>query len=94
MDIKSNPEWDEKSSYEKRLSIIGIVLSFMILILTVLSITGIFQNSIIICAPLLGLLMFIQAMQMWKTRRAVAVCCIIVAVILFLCSIFLAFVHR
>lgn len=86
MNIKSNPEWNEKTPQDKRLSVMGIVVAFAVLILAALQMMGILQNAIIIFVPLMALLMMIQAMQMWKTRRVIAVVCIVVAVFLVLCS--------
>lgn len=86
MAVKSNPEWEEKSVQEKRLSILGIVLSFIILIMAALQMSGVVNNLTVIFVPLMGLLMLVQAMQMWKSRRAISIVCIIVAVFLFFCS--------
>lgn len=90
MNIKSNPDWDEKSQQDKRLSIIGIILAFAVLILAVLQMAGILKNAVVIFVPLMGLLMLVQAMQMWKNRRVVAILCIVVAVFLFICSMLFA----
>lgn len=90
MKIKSNPEWDEKSNQDKRLSILGIILAFTVLILAALQMSGVVRNTSVIFVPLMGLLMLVQAMQMWKTRRVVAILCIIAAVFLFLCSMLFA----
>ncbi len=90
MKIKSNPEWDEKSNQDKRLSILGIILAFTVLILAALQMSGVVRNTSVIFVPLMGLLMLVQSMQMWKTRRVVAILCIIAAVFLFLCSMLFA----
>lgn len=87
MNINSNPEWNEKSDQEKRLTILGLIIAFIVLVLATLYISGIFTNSIVIFVPLMGLLMLVQSMLMWNNRRIVSVCCIVVAVFLFLCSI-------
>lgn len=87
MNIKSNPEWDEKPAYEKRLSVFGMVLAVIILLMAVLQMGGIVKNLTVVFVPLMGLLMLVQAMQMWRNRRVVAVICIVVAIFLFLCSI-------
>lgn len=90
MKIKSNPEWDEKSDQDKRLTILGIILAFTVLLLAALQMSGVVKNTSVIFVPLMGLLMLVQAMQMWKSRRVVAILCIIIAVFLFLCSILFA----
>ena len=90
MNIRSNPEWDEKSPLEKRLNIIGIVIAFTVFIMAALQMAGFAKNLTLIFVPLMGLLMMIKAMEMWKNMRALAIVCVVIAVILFLCSIILA----
>ena len=87
MNIKSNPDWDEKSPQEKRITIISLCLSFIIVIFAVLLMSGIYDKASNICVPLLGLLLLIQAMQLYKTRKVAAVLCIVCAVIIFLSSL-------
>lgn len=87
MNIKSNPDWDEKSPQEKRITIISLCLSFIIVIFAVLQMLGIYDKASNICVPLLGLLLLIQAMQLYKTRKVAAVLCIVCAVIIFLSSL-------
>jgi len=91
MSIKSNPEWDEKSQLDKRLNIVGIVIALAVLIMAALQMAGIANNLTLFFVPLMGLLMLIKAMQMWNsTTRVIAVFCVVIAVILFLCSLLLA----
>ena len=87
MNIKSNPDWDEKSPQEKRITIISLCLSFIIVIFAVLQMSGSYDKASNICVPLLGLLLLIQAMQLYKTRKVAAVLCIVCAVIIFLSSL-------
>lgn len=90
MSIKSNPEWDEKSPLDKRLNIIGIVLALVVLLLAALQMAGVASNLTIVFVPLMGLLMLVKAMQMWNSTRAVAIICVVIAVVLFVCSFILA----
>lgn len=89
MEIKSNPEWNEKSPSEKRLNVAGIVIALIVLVLAGLQMSGVADNLTVIFAPLMGLLMLIQAMQMRNSKKAVAVLCVVIAVILFICSFIL-----
>lgn len=89
MNIKSNPDWDEKSPQDKRLSLIGIVLAVIILVLAALQMTGVAETTVIF-VPLMAMLMLIQAMQMWSSRRVVAIMCIAVAIFLFMCAVLFA----
>lgn len=89
MEIKSNPEWNEKSKTEKRLSVAGVVIALIVLVLAGLQMSGVADNLTVIFAPLMGLLMLIQAMQMRSSKKAVAIFCVVIAVILFICSFIL-----
>ncbi|WP_160687674.1 DUF3953 domain-containing protein [Clostridium sp. C2-6-12] len=79
--------WSQKQTYEKVLSVIGIICSISIIILAGMHILGIWENSINVFQPLMGLLMLIQSIQYWKKYKIVAIFSLCVALFIFLISI-------
>lgn len=78
--------WNQKQTYEKVLSIIGIICSINILILGCMQILGVWKNAINVFEPLLGGLMLIQAIQNWKKNKVVAIFSLCASILLLLFS--------
>lgn len=70
---KEIPKWKEKSTYEKGLLALSLTLSFFVILFATLDLTGRWQGAINITEPLLGLVMFIQALQFWKYNKLVSI---------------------
>ena len=79
--------WSQKQTYEKVLSVIGIICSLSIIILGGMQILGIWKTAINVFEPLLGVLMLIQAIQYWKKNKVVAIFSLCVAIFIFLVAI-------
>ena len=56
----------------KVVSVMGMIVSAGIIVLAVLEFTGIMENADNFYMPALGGLMFIQAVQYWKTDKRTA----------------------
>lgn len=81
--------WNQKQTYEKVLSVMGIICAISIIILACMQILGIWKTAVNIFEPLLGVLILIQAIQNWKKNKAVAIFSLCVAIFVFLVSIFI-----
>ena len=81
--------WSQKQTYEKVLSVMGIICSIIIIILACMQILGIWKTAINVFEPLLGMLMLIQAIQNWKKNKVVAIFSLCVAIFIFLVTIFI-----
>jgi len=66
---KEMPKWKEKSTYEKGLLVLSLTLSVLVILFATMYLTGRWQGAINMTEPLLGLVMFIQALQFWKYNR-------------------------
>jgi len=76
---KEMPKWKEKSTYEKGLLVLSLTLSFLVILFATLYLTGRWQGAINMTEPLLGLVMFIQALQFWKYNRITSIFSLIAA---------------
>lgn len=75
--------WSQNQTYEKVLSVIGIICSISIIILAGMHILGIWKTAINVSQPLMGLLMLIQGIQYWKKSKIVAIFSLCVALFIF-----------
>lgn len=82
--------WNEKTSIEKVLVIMRIVISIIVMVAAIIQLLGVWDKAINIAVPLLGILMIVQSIQEWKTSRGVAILGICSAIFIFVCS-FVAF---
>ena len=87
--MKNNklPSWKEKSTFEKTLAVLAILISITIMTLASLSLLFDLKYLINIFEPLLGVLMLIQALQLRKYNKFVAAFSLGVAVFIFILSI-------
>ena len=70
---KEMPKWKEKSTYEKGLLVLSLTLSFLVILFATIYLTGRWQGAINMTEPLLGLVMFVQALQFWKYNRFISI---------------------
>lgn len=83
--------WEEKSLFMKVLTIIGFVISVLVIILSMLQIFDIWDRAINIFEPLLGVMMLIQTIENWKTNKRTAYFSLFVAIFIFIAAIFILF---
>ncbi|MDQ0148122.1 hypothetical protein ACFO6R_03765 [Eubacterium multiforme] len=81
--------WSQKQPYEKALSIIGIICSLSIIVLAGIQILAAWETAINVLEPLLGVLMFIQAIQNWKKNKVVAIFSLCGAIFISVVTIFI-----
>ncbi len=71
--------------------IIGLAVSVAIIVLSLLQLFNIWDNAINVFEPLVGILMLIQALENWKTNKAVAYFSLFVAIFVLIVSIIILF---
>lgn len=62
-------KWNEKSTADKIMLILRIVISVVVLIGAVLQITGVWDKALNVAIPLLSVLILIQSIQEQKENR-------------------------
>lgn len=67
------PKWNELSAVAKVLLVVRIVASVCVLVFASLSMTGVWKDANYMTIPLLGVVVFVQSAQEWKTNRISAV---------------------
>jgi hypothetical protein len=84
-------DWKQKTALSKILTIIGLILSITIVILLLLQIFNVWDKTENICALLSAILMLIQAIEIWKTNRSVAIVALFTAIVVFVSTILVLF---
>ena len=74
--------WSRMPAGRKALTIAGFILSVAVIVLAALSLFGVWNNSGMLYIPLLGVLMFTQAAQMWKINKKSAVFSLVAGVVI------------
>ena len=85
--------WIQKSTSEKILSLFVSICSIIIIVLAFIQILGIWENSINVFEPLLGVVILIQAIQNWKKNKIVAIFSLCASIFIFLVAIFIFFIR-
>ena len=62
-------KWNEKSTADKIMHILRIVISIVVLIGAVLQITGVWDKALNVAIPLLSVLILIQSIQEHKEQK-------------------------
>ena len=62
-------KWDEKSTADKTLLVLRIVISVVVLVGAVLQITGVWDKALNVDIPLLSVLILIQSIQEHKEQK-------------------------
>lgn len=62
-------KWNEKSTADKTLLILRIVISVVVLVGAVLQITGVWDKALNVAIPLLSVLILIQSIQEHKEQK-------------------------
>jgi uncharacterized membrane protein YkgB len=85
------PKWKEKSTYEKGLTVLSKTLSILVILFATIYLTGMWQSALSIAEPLLGLVMFVQALQFRKYNRFISVLSLISSLFILIVSIVVFF---
>ena len=62
-------KWDEKSTAEKIMLVLRIIISVVVLVGAVLQITGVWDKALNVAIPLLSVLILIQSVQEHKEQK-------------------------
>ena len=84
-------DWNNKTLPFKILTIFGIIISITVIVLSLLQIFNIWDKAINVFEPLLGVLMIIQAIENWKTHKALAYYSLFVAFFIFVVAIIILY---
>lgn len=85
MNPKLKENWNEITPAGKVLFLLRMLLGITVVVLAVLQLTNVFPNADDIYMPAMGVLMFLQAAQVWKTQRPIAIFSLLV-------GLFIAFI--
>ncbi len=84
-------KWDEKSTFDKILLVLRIVVSAVVLVCAALKLLSIWDNALIVAIPLLSVLILIQSIQEHrqhkKTSAIIGYICVIIMVAMCIGSI-------
>lgn len=83
--------WKTKSLFSKIITIIGCIISLIIIILVLVQLLNIWDKAINIFEPLLGVLMIIQAIENWDKDRKMAYISLVVALFVFIVTFIILF---
>jgi len=62
-------KWNEKTTADKIMLVLRIIISFVVLVGAVLQLTGVWDNALNVAVPLLSVLILIQAIQEHKEQK-------------------------
>ena len=62
-------KWNEKSTADKIMLVVRVVISLVVLVAAVLQITGVWDKALNIAIPLLSVLILIQSIQEHKEQK-------------------------
>ena len=79
-------KWSKLSKPDKIINVLIIVLSVAVIALAALQLLGIWENSINIYEPLIGVVLLLQAKLFWKKNRKIAVIQLCAAGFVFICA--------
>lgn len=86
--------WHEKVTIiEKTAFIIGGICSVLVIIFSVLQLTGLMENAINITEPLLGVLILSQGVSQWKKNKIVSIFSFAVAAFTFCVAIYIFWIR-
>ena len=70
---QSNTRWQQKSPFEKALTITSITCSIAVIVLALLQLLGVWNDAVRVYMPLTALVMLIQAKELWNKSRTAAI---------------------
>lgn len=78
--------WNNMNTSDRIVNVLIIVLSVLVIILAALQLFGIWEESINVYDPLVGVVLLLQAKLFWKNNRKVAVIQLCAAGFVFICA--------
>lgn len=80
MGSRKMPSWKEKSTLDKVLQIIQILLSAVVIILCILQLSGVWTGAINVVEPLMAVVMLIMSWQYRTYNKLMSLFCLAVAI--------------
>ncbi|MCM1259155.1 MAG: hypothetical protein NC307_15080 [Roseburia sp.] len=80
MNQRRMPSWREKSTLDKVLQIVQILLSAVVIILCILQLSGVWTNAAHVIEPLMAVVMLIMSWQYRTYNKFMSLFCLAVAV--------------
>lgn len=74
------PSWKEKSTLDKVLQIVQILLSAVVIILCILQLSGVWTGAINVVEPLMAVVMLIMSWQYRTYNKLMSLFCLAVAI--------------
>lgn len=85
-------KWSEKTSTEKTLVVLRIIVSLVVIVFAALQLSGVWDGAISYAVPLIGVQLLVTSIQEWKQNRVSSVVGFVCAVFVFACAIVVFFV--
>lgn len=85
-------KWSEKTSTEKTLLVLRIVVSLVVIAFAALQLSGVWDGAINYAVPLVGVQLLVTSIQEWKQNRVSSIVGFVCAVFVFTCAIVVFFV--
>ena len=79
--------WDNMTTRDRIINVLIIILSVAVIALAALQLLGIWENSINVYEPLIGVVLLLQAQLFWKKNRKIGVLQLCAAGFIFACAI-------
>lgn len=78
--------WKKMTARDRIIHVLIIILSAAVIVLAALQLLGIWENSINVYEPLVGVVLLLQAKLFWKKDRKIAVMQLCAAGFVFICA--------
>ena len=85
-------KWSEKTSTEKTLLVLRIVVSLVVIAFAALQLSGVWDGAINYAVLLVGVQLLVTSIQEWKQNRVSSIVGFVCAVFVFTCAIVVFFV--
>ena len=79
--------WTNMTTQDRIINALIIILSVAVIVLAALQLLGIWENSIDVYEPLIGVVLLLQAVYHWKKNRNVAIISLCASGFIFACAI-------
>lgn len=84
--------WQQKSPFEKFLTITSITCSIAVIILALLQLLGVWNDAVRVYMPLTALVMLIQAKELWNKSRSAALVNLFASIFIAIICILILFI--
>ena len=78
--------WSSMTTRDRNINALIIILSVAVIVLAALQLLGIWENSINVNEPLIGVVLLLQAKLFWKKNRKIAVIQLCAAGFVLICA--------